>query len=563
MTGVKYIRVIIKNKVSFFTGADPNMKNHEGLTALHQCCIDGTEETVALLLKYGADVNVTDQDLWTPLHAAATCGHFKVVTMLVKAGADVTAVNGDGDMPHDITEEDVTLLYLKNEMMKRNISLEDLEQIRNKPHDLLLSDVESVVAAGGDLNQPVGQKGETFLHVAIAEGHNDIVKFLLDKGASVTVQDEDGWQPVHLAAYWSNAEALELLSTDSTVNFRAETKEGETPYELCDDPNLKLHVLHILKDKRDSSTDSQNSNESVELKDMNGTLTEDTMDTSPPPTINGDTSDIDDELFSKSVEDAPPSPLINIEATELHSDRRSSIKDVKHNAPLKRQASERSSNRERQLVAGEALRPLMLRRDSNEKTSPPSISSLPPENYQEFYETAQPTTQTPDLVKKQEMSSADDSEPESTLQYHQSTNDMAQSTSEPPTPTQSEDIARPEASEGDKMKTDKSQAANSRLEKGAEEELGDGLMLRPRKKKPAPPPPRGSLLDLKRQRSEEREHKLQQGNANAGDAAKYSTISGITYEAPPSPSMIRYKYKMVPDNEVRRKIVRQKKCTVM
>ncbi|XP_050686549.1 protein phosphatase 1 regulatory subunit 16A-like isoform X1 [Eriocheir sinensis] len=555
---IEDLRALLKS------GADPNMKNHDGLTALHQCCIDGSSETVALLLKYGADVNVTDQDLWTPLHAAATCGHFKVVTMLVKAGADVTVVNGDGDMPHDITEEEVTLQYLKNEMMKRNISTEDLEQIRRKPHDLLLSDVESVLAAGDDLNQRVGQKGETFLHVAIAQGHNDIVKLLLDKKASATVEDNDGWQPVHLAAYWNNEEALELLATDSTVNFRAETKDGDTPYELCDDHNLKLLVLHILKDRHDSSACSQTSYGDDGPKDVNATLTEDTMDTSPPPTVNGEDSDNGDDLFILSVEDAPPSPLINIEAPE-HSDRRSSIKEAKHNAPLKRQVSERRSNRERESVTMEALKPLMVK-ELNENTSTSrSVPSLSPDNYQEFYEAPQPTTQTSDPVEKQKVSS--DSESDSNSQSYQPTIDTPHTASETPSPTRPEDIAIHETPEASKMKTtDESQAANSRLDKRAEEEVGDGLMMRPKKKKPAPPPPRGSLLDLKRQRSEEREHRLQQGNTSAGQAVQNSNFyqgSSIIYEAPPSPSMIRYKYKMVPDDGVRQTIFKQKKCIVM
>lgn len=545
------------------------MKNHDGLTALHQCCIDGSVETVALLLKYGANVNITDQDLWTPLHAAATCGHFKVVTMLVKAGADVTVVNGDGDMPHDITEEEVTLQYLRNEMMKRNISPEDLEQIRRRPHDLLLSDVETVMAAGHDLDQPVGKKSETFLHVAIAEGHNDIVKLLLDHGASCTVQDEDGWQPVHVAAYWGNEEVLELLANDSRVNFRTETKDGETPYELCDDPNLKLFILHILKDRPNSSISSHTSEGGDGLNDVNCTFSEDTMDRSPPATINGDDSDIDEGLFNPSAEDAPPSPLINIEAPEMLSDRRSSIKDVKHNAPLKRQASERSSNRERESVTMEALKPMMLAKEFKETTShPPSVPSSTPDEYQQFYETAPcHTTQIPTAIQKREELSSDESECGSISQYPQPTKATPAPKPDTKTSPQSEDTAIPETSGAVQMKTtDENEGVNSRLKEGDGEELGDGLILRPRKKKPAPPPPRGSLLDLKRQRSEEREHRLQQGNRNSGEAVQYSTFyhgSGVTYEAPPSPSLIRYKYKMVPDVGVQQSIVRQKKCSVM
>lgn len=60
-------------------GVNPDSCNEDGLTALHQCCIDDNGEMLALLLEYGANVNAEDSEKWTPLHAAATCGHLKLV----------------------------------------------------------------------------------------------------------------------------------------------------------------------------------------------------------------------------------------------------------------------------------------------------------------------------------------------------------------------------------------------------------------------------------------------------------------------------------------------------
>lgn len=233
------------------------MMSHDGLTALHQCCIDGTQEMVSLLLKHGANVNITDRDLWTPLHAAATCGHFKIVTILIKAGANLTAVNGDGDMPHDITEDEDTLQYLENELMKRRITESDLEDIRNRPYNSMIADVNNVLTNGGDLNQPLDQGG-TFLHVAIANGFNDIVYLLLRNKASVVARDEDGWQPIHVATYWCNEEALDMLTDgNKQVDLRALTDNGETPYDLCEDPEFKLRILQKLTKVPDEDEPSE------------------------------------------------------------------------------------------------------------------------------------------------------------------------------------------------------------------------------------------------------------------------------------------------------------------
>ncbi|KAJ8342616.1 hypothetical protein SKAU_G00325440 [Synaphobranchus kaupii] len=79
------------------TGVSPDLFNEDGLTALHQCCIDDFVDVVRCLLDAGATVNACDSELWTPLHAAATCGHTGLVQLLVQAGANLLAVNADGE----------------------------------------------------------------------------------------------------------------------------------------------------------------------------------------------------------------------------------------------------------------------------------------------------------------------------------------------------------------------------------------------------------------------------------------------------------------------------------
>ena len=65
-------------------GVNPDSCNEDGLTALHQCCIDNNESMLLLLLEYNANANAEDSEKWTPLHAAATCGHLKLVRLVLK-----------------------------------------------------------------------------------------------------------------------------------------------------------------------------------------------------------------------------------------------------------------------------------------------------------------------------------------------------------------------------------------------------------------------------------------------------------------------------------------------
>lgn len=48
-----------------------NVINCDGLTALHQACIDDNEQMVRWLLTKKSNINCKDNEGWTPLHASA------------------------------------------------------------------------------------------------------------------------------------------------------------------------------------------------------------------------------------------------------------------------------------------------------------------------------------------------------------------------------------------------------------------------------------------------------------------------------------------------------------
>lgn len=59
-------------------GADIDTANVDGLTALHQACIDNNLDLVTFLLECGANMNVQDNEGWTPLHASSHCGYIEL-----------------------------------------------------------------------------------------------------------------------------------------------------------------------------------------------------------------------------------------------------------------------------------------------------------------------------------------------------------------------------------------------------------------------------------------------------------------------------------------------------
>ncbi len=63
-------------------GVDPNIKNKDGRTPLHEAAYWGRLDVVKLLLVYGADLTVEDKDGRTPLDLARAKGRREVVSVI-------------------------------------------------------------------------------------------------------------------------------------------------------------------------------------------------------------------------------------------------------------------------------------------------------------------------------------------------------------------------------------------------------------------------------------------------------------------------------------------------
>lgn len=154
----------------------PNVCNEDGLTALHQCCIDNKVDMLKLLIEHGANVNAEDSDKWTPLHAAATCGHLTLVKLLIAHGANLLAVNTDGNMPYDLCDEEECLDYIEYEMSERSITQELIDDIRSSTEKKMLNDLICIANDGGDV-EFIGKQGESPVSINIYFSQQFILYF--------------------------------------------------------------------------------------------------------------------------------------------------------------------------------------------------------------------------------------------------------------------------------------------------------------------------------------------------------------------------------------------------
>jgi hypothetical protein len=87
------------------------------------------------------------------------------------------------------------------------------------------------IRLGADLNAASWWYGETALHMAVNAGREDLVKLLLDSGARINIQDQNGWTPLQCATYnHITSIVVELLKRGADATIK--TKSGHTALSL-------------------------------------------------------------------------------------------------------------------------------------------------------------------------------------------------------------------------------------------------------------------------------------------------------------------------------------------
>ncbi|XP_053464007.1 protein phosphatase 1 regulatory subunit 12C isoform X3 [Nycticebus coucang] len=226
--------------------------NADGISALHQACIDENLDVVRFLVEQGATVNQADNEGWTPLHVAASCGYLDIARYLLSHGANIAAVNSDGDLPLDLAESDAMEGLLKVEIARRGV---DVEAAKRAEEELLLHDTRCWLNGGAMPEARHPRTGASALHVAAAKGYIEVMRLLLQAGYDPELRDGDGWTPLHAAAHWGVEDACRLLA-EHGGGMDSLTHAGQRPCDLADE-----EVLSLLEELAQKQEDLRNRKE--------------------------------------------------------------------------------------------------------------------------------------------------------------------------------------------------------------------------------------------------------------------------------------------------------------
>ena len=106
--------------------------------------------------------------------------------------------------------------------------------------------VRLLLDRGADITA-AGSGGETPLYCASWYGHIEVVRLLLDRGADITAADSDGWTPLSCASWYGHIEIVRLL-LDRGADITAANSDGWTPL-YCASRNGHIEVVRLLLDR--------------------------------------------------------------------------------------------------------------------------------------------------------------------------------------------------------------------------------------------------------------------------------------------------------------------------
>ena len=167
-------------------GANPEARDEDGDTPLHNAAYNGHVGAIAALLEAGADLEARDENGATPLHWAAGEGHAGVIAALLEAGADPRARDESSATP---------------------------------------------------------------LHWAADEGDAGVIAALLEAGAYPKARQKEGATPLHFAARNGHAGAIIAL-LEAGADPRARARDGRTPFDAISSKLIGTQAWRRLQQAR-------------------------------------------------------------------------------------------------------------------------------------------------------------------------------------------------------------------------------------------------------------------------------------------------------------------------
>ena len=258
-------------------GADANIANANGDSALHCAVSNGFFHITKLLFKKGSNVNLQNKEGRTPLFFGVANKHEQLIKLLIENKADVTIEYKENstDRIYLVRGKDKGRAAWHYVLVKKHLLGLFLKQTQGGSLDV--ADFGDVLRSGWGKDPPEGTSdkileegdfkeipGVTVLHIASKKNNEpEIIDLLVKSGANVNAQDAEGFTPLHMAAIHGNLKTVKKL-VDLKADVNIITTDGKDAAELAH-LNEELEIEEYLASKMASSQRTKEKEDDSEL----------------------------------------------------------------------------------------------------------------------------------------------------------------------------------------------------------------------------------------------------------------------------------------------------------
>ncbi|XP_020848785.1 CARD- and ANK-domain containing inflammasome adapter protein-like [Phascolarctos cinereus] len=240
-------------------GAQINTLTTEQTAPLHITSERRNLDTAAQLIQHKADTNVKNKLSMTPLHLAARAGDKSMVELLLYSGSDPNMPDKEKKTPLHWATSGGYLDVVKSMLIhKVRFGARDMDGFSSLHYAALKGNVEMVkVFLEVGKNKNINERNiyrKTPLHLAAEQGHGDLVKLLMSRGAAVNALDNNRDTPLHCACktgHWSSVTSLISCSQGEKPDLQAANSLGKTPLQVAEGANTESQeqIVTLLKKK--------------------------------------------------------------------------------------------------------------------------------------------------------------------------------------------------------------------------------------------------------------------------------------------------------------------------
>jgi ankyrin repeat protein len=232
-------------------GAQVEGGNSHGYTPLSAASEQGHMGVVTLLLTHGAEANTESDRGAYPLAEALRNKHWEIAAMLIKSGAGVNRHNSLGILPLNYAvmrnnPEEIDFLVRHGARVEERDKRNGVTPLMQAAHYGHLEALKSLISHKANVNAG-DQVGRTALHFAALKNRAGSIEILAAHGAKLdAAETDDGWRPLHSAAYSGSLDAATMLVAKG-ADIRALDRAGKTPLD-CAENRGQARVAGFLRE---------------------------------------------------------------------------------------------------------------------------------------------------------------------------------------------------------------------------------------------------------------------------------------------------------------------------